>query len=154
MSAAQPDGGGRFLRTFKLPPLYATGKGFIGKLLIDDAEVDQLRIDAVRRCEGVTNDLQRMEAGERPVTFAVLVEALAAPELFRRKLIETVPFDSAAIVERAAKRLESLLGADGFVADPRPEYLSSMLSMGNVREMVAGMAALIEKYRKLLVQLK
>lgn len=137
------------LAPFRAAPLYTTEKGFIGRNLINEDDVDQLRIDAVRRCEGVVADLHRLK--DRPATLA---DVLAGADRLRELLVASVAFDSAEIVERAAEKLERVLGADGSVADPRPEYIGSTLTIGNVREMVAGMTALIEPYRKMRAQLK
>lgn len=146
MSAVLLHGG---IRGITLPPLHSGVKGLIGKAVTTDAEIDQLRIDAVRRCEGVIADLARLK--DRPATLA---DVLAGADRLRELLVASVPFESAEIVERAADKLVRAIGEDGTVADPRPEYIGSVLSMGNVREMVAGMVELIEPYRKMLAQMK
>jgi hypothetical protein len=137
------------LKAFALPPLYMTGRNALAKLTISDEEVDQLRIDSVRRPEGVTADLMRLR--DRPATLA---DVLAGPDRLRQLLVEAVPFESAEIAEKAAARLEHVLGADGVVADPRPEYIGGTLTMANVRELVAGMVQLIEPYRRMRSALK
>lgn len=132
----------------KQPPLYQTGKGFIGKLMLNDAEIEQLRIEAIRRCDAVSQDLAKLQT--RPVTMAMF---LAGADAQRKLLVETVDFDAIESIEKAMDRLETLLGSDGVVADPRPMH-SAIVSMACARIEVDALTAMAQPYREMLAELK
>lgn len=132
----------------KPPPLYQTGRGFIGKLLIDDAEIDRLRIEAIRRCDAVMADLAKLQ--KKPATLA---DILTGQDGLKKLLVESVDFAAVESIEKAMDRLETLLGADALVADPRPMY-SGIVSIADARRDVDALTAMAEPYRAMLKQLK
>jgi hypothetical protein len=124
-----------------LPPLYVSEREGI-----DAAEIEQLRIEAIRRCDQLIADLQRL--GTTPATLADLLR----PDGVRDRLLASVDFDAVASIERAAARLAEVLGEDGQVADPRPDG-GGLISVADVQRTAAALTALIAPYREMRAQL-
>lgn len=131
------------------PPLYEADRSLLNKVLVSDSEIDQWRIDAIRGAEAVTKDLARLQ--EKPATLA---HVLSGPDGIRKLLTDTVDFAACERVQRAAAKLEQALGANGMVADPRPGYGASLVSMAEVRDNIDAMLTAIAPYREMLKQLK
>lgn len=126
---------------FPPPQLYQTSKGKVGAFLIDDAEVDALRIQAIRRCTCVLDDLGKLQ--QEP---AKLSHVLGGVEAMRKLLLERVDFDAAEAIEKAMDRLESILGSDALVHDPRPEY-GGHISLADARAQVDALTTAMKPYR-------
>jgi hypothetical protein len=134
------------------PPPYGSAKGKVRQLLIDEKEVDYLRIQCIRRCESVAADIAKLQQGHP--TYA---EFLGGADAIRKCLVDRVDFKAVEEIEQAADRLADLLGEDGWVQDPRPQFGSMgdcRMPMEEVRAMVAALAAAVAPYRKMREQLK
>lgn len=137
------------LAPFEAPPLYVTDRNFISKALIDDQEIETLRIDAVRMAEACLRNLAGLQ--EKPATLA---DVLRGPEGIAELLTQRVDFSSAAKSEAAARRLAKILGPEGMVADPRPEFIGSMLPVAAVLEISDQLREAMAPYVALRDQLK
>lgn len=131
------------------PPLYVADRNFISKALIDDREVEKLRIETIRGCEAVMAGLGKLK--DKPAT---LEHVLQGPQGVMKLLTASVNFDEAERAEKAMERLEKVLGPNGAVAEPRAGLGSDLIPVAQIREMVDGMSAAIEPYRRMLAQLK
>lgn len=136
-------------RQYRPPPLYqAPSIGKIKALLVNDEEVDQLRITAIRRCTQVLADISKLM--QRPCTFA---ERFMPDDDLLKLLLAMVDFDAVEQIEKAMDRLESLLGKDAAVSDPRVEF-GGYCSIEAAREQVTALTAAAARYRRMREQLR
>lgn len=131
------------------PELYRTSKGRLAQLRIDEQEIDNLIIQVTRRADTVLADICRLQ--EKP---AKLAHVLMGREGMRKLLLESVDFNAVAEIERAAKRLESLLGDDALIKDARSEMGGGLMAMCAVQELVQSLVSAVQPYRAMRDELK